>query len=154
MTEIARIRDQLKRSVEGEAWHGPALAELLREVTAEQAAQRPLKGGHSIWEIVLHLTGTANEILGRLDGIGRTEIPPEDDWPSQPDRPDESEWQAAVSRIRELHNQLDRRLSQLDDARMDTPIEEGFSTVYMTLHGHIQHNLYHAGQIALLRKMF
>jgi hypothetical protein len=58
MSEIHRIADQLKRSLEGEAWHGPALRELLSGVTAKQAAARPLAGAHSIWEIVLHIIGS------------------------------------------------------------------------------------------------
>ena len=55
MTEIERIEDQLKRSLEGEAWHGPALEELLADVRAEQAAAKPVPPAHSIWEIVLHI---------------------------------------------------------------------------------------------------
>ena len=58
MTEIERIEDQLKRSLEGEAWHGPAVEELLVDVTAGQAAAKPAPSVHSVWEIVLHIIST------------------------------------------------------------------------------------------------
>lgn len=55
MTEIQRIVDQLNRAFEGEAWHGPAVMDILEGITAQQAAARPFNGTHSIWEIVLHI---------------------------------------------------------------------------------------------------
>jgi hypothetical protein len=55
MSEIQRIEDQLRRAFEGHAWHGPAVRELLADVTAAKAAGRPLPSAHSIWEIVLHM---------------------------------------------------------------------------------------------------
>jgi hypothetical protein len=54
MTDIQRIEDQLRRSFAGNAWQGPAVRQLLADVTAEKAAARPLSNAHSIWEIVLH----------------------------------------------------------------------------------------------------
>jgi len=53
MRESERIADQLKRAFEGKSWHGPSLLEILKDVTAGQAAARPIPGAHSIWEIVL-----------------------------------------------------------------------------------------------------
>ena len=55
MTETERIRDQLRRAFEGDAWHGPGVLELLENVTASQAAARPIAGAHSIWELVVHI---------------------------------------------------------------------------------------------------
>ena len=52
MFETARIADQLRRAFYGGAWHGEALFEILRGVTAKQAAARPIKSAHSIWELV------------------------------------------------------------------------------------------------------
>jgi hypothetical protein len=57
-TELARLEEQLQRSFEGEAWHGPSLRETLDGVTAEEASRHPIPGAHSIWELVLHLAGT------------------------------------------------------------------------------------------------
>ena len=51
------IADQISRAFRGESWHGPSVREVLAGVSAEDAAAHPIAGAHSIWEIVLHLTG-------------------------------------------------------------------------------------------------
>ena len=68
MREVERIADQLKRAHEGGAWHGPAIDELLKGVTAEQAAARPFEDAHSIWELVAHVEAWEHAILRRLVG--------------------------------------------------------------------------------------
>ena len=55
MNEIRKIRSQIRRAFEGQAWHGPSVKELLADVTAEQAAAHPVAGAHSIWELALHI---------------------------------------------------------------------------------------------------
>ena len=57
-TELERLEEQLRLSFEGEAWHGPSVLEALDDVTADVASAHPIDGAHSIWERVLHLTGT------------------------------------------------------------------------------------------------
>jgi uncharacterized damage-inducible protein DinB len=153
MSEIQRILDQLKHSVDGDAWHGPALAELLSDVKAAQAAARPLPQAHTIWEITLHTTVWMEQIRLRLIGKGRKDLPPEEDWPQQPARTDEASWNAILERLHRAHKELAAEIERVDETRLDQPIMAGFSTVYVSLHGVIQHNLYHAGQIALLKRV-
>lgn len=150
MHEIGRIRDQLERAYAGEAWHGPSLRELLCDVTAERAAARPIAGAHSIWEIVLHLTAWQDTLRRRLEGE-RVDAPAEGDWPPT-EAMDEATWQALLGTLEARHTRLQHTISHLDEARLDQPIYGGSSSFYVTLHGHIQHTLYHAGQIALLRR--
>ena len=54
--ELAGIIDDLERGFNGDAWHGPPLCKVLDGVTADRASARPIPGGHSIWEIVAHLS--------------------------------------------------------------------------------------------------
>jgi len=68
MNEIMRIEDQLRRAIEGEAWHGPSINELLQDVTAGEAAAKPITHAHSIWEILLHVISTQEIVLERLAG--------------------------------------------------------------------------------------
>ena len=70
VTNVVDIVDELKRIHEGDAWHGPALRELLFGVRAEQAAARALPNAHSIWELVLHIIGWENVFRLRLEGEG------------------------------------------------------------------------------------
>ena len=150
MTEVGRIVDQMKRAFAGEAWHGPAVTEILQDVTAQQAAAHPLDGSHSIWEIVLHISAWQRAGRRRLEGE-RAQLPDAEDWPAVSDT-DQQAWEQAREELRQTHEQLCAAVSQLDESRLDQPIIEGMSSVYVTLHGVVQHTLYHAGQIALLKK--
>lgn len=150
MSETKRIGDQLRRAYEGQAWHGPSLKELLSDVTAEQAAARPIAGAHSIWETVLHISAWEEGVRRRLEGV-RAELSTEEDWPPVSDR-SEAAWLRALETLEANHLRLREALKGLDDARLNEPIVDGMSSVYGTLHGVIQHSLYHAGQIALLKR--
>jgi hypothetical protein len=147
--EVERIRDQLRRAVHGDAWHGPALLELLMGVPPEAAAERPLPDRHSIWEILLHLEAWANTVARRLDGEA-VELSPSEDWPDAP-RPSETAWTDAVERFGSATWRLDAALSRLSDQDLLRPAPGRDHPVYVLVHGSIQHLLYHAGQIALLR---
>lgn len=150
MKEIERIADQLKRASEGDAWHGPAVMELLAGITAQQAAAHPLKGGaHSIWELVLHITTWERAVLRRLQGE-RVEPSTEEDWPAVGETSDEA-WELTRKNLKRGNDELRLAISNLHESRLDEPIFEGMPSVYGTLHGLIQHDLYHAGQIALLK---
>jgi uncharacterized damage-inducible protein DinB len=150
MGELERIADQLKRSFQGEAWPGPSVLEALEKVPAERAAARPLPQGHSIWELVLHVIATYQLVLRRLRGDAAP-LSPDEDWPSVEDT-GEKAWQSALTGLKRSHSELLQALSLVSDAQLDEPILPGLSSRYVTLHGLVQHNLYHAGQIALLKK--
>jgi uncharacterized damage-inducible protein DinB len=150
MSELARIEDQLRRSIEGEAWHGPSLNELLGDLTPAEAAAAPVAGAHSIWEITLHVMSTLQVVLERLEGkpavySGRQ------DWPTISEKTAVG-WSSTISSLNDTSARFRGTVLQAAATRLDEPIVEGFSSVYVTLHGTVQHNLYHAGQIALLKK--
>ena len=151
MSEVERIIDQLKRAFEGEAWHGPSVLEIIEGITSQQAAARPFNGIHSIWEIVLHIAAWEHAILRRLNG-DRAQLPTEEDWPSVAATSDEA-WERTRQALRKGHNDLRSAITRLDDSQLDQPIIEGMPSVYVTLHGIVQHDLYHAGQIAILKKV-
>jgi uncharacterized damage-inducible protein DinB len=151
MREVERIADQLKRAHEGGAWHGPAVDELLRGVTPEQAAARPVEGAHSILELVAHVEAWERAILRRLNGDAAQIYQTEEDWSSLNATTEEA-WAAARRKLKETYVALREAVLALEDARLDEPILPNMSTVYVSLHGAIQHTLYHAGQLALVRK--
>ena len=151
MREVERIADQLKRAHEGGAWHGPAIDELLRGVTAAQAAVRPFEGAHNIWELVAHVEAWERAILRRLNGDAAQIYNTEEDWSATADASEEA-WAAARRRLDETYIALREAVLALDDDKLDEPILPNMSTRYVSLHGVVQHTLYHAGQIALIRK--
>ena len=152
MTEIERIQDQLKRAYEGNAWHGPSIQEALNGVTATQAHARILPNAHSIWELVQHIAVWEDVGRRRLTGDrAQIAISSPEDWPP-PDDASEAAWERAQQALNRGHQALVEAIARLTESRLDEPIFEGMSTVYVTLHGVIQHDLYHVGQIALLKK--
>jgi uncharacterized damage-inducible protein DinB len=150
MSEVERIQDQLKRAFEGGAWHGPSVQELLRDVSATHAAAHPIAGAHSIWELVLHITAWEGAGRRRLSG-DRAELPDEEDWLKVRDT-SEASWEQAKATLTKGHEEFRQEISRLAETRLDDPILPGMSSIYITLHGVIQHDLYHAGQIAVLKK--
>ena len=150
MTEVKRIADQLKRAVNGGAWHGPAIEEILAGITAEQAVSRPFNAAHSIWELVLHIDAWLQGCRRRLEG-DRAQLSDAEDWPAVTDTSDRA-WKETITAVTQSYHQLHSEILRLDDSRLEEPIIEGMSSVYITLHGVIQHTLYHAGQIAILKK--
>jgi uncharacterized damage-inducible protein DinB len=152
MTEIGRILDQLKRAYEGNAWHGPSVREVLAGVTAEQAHARPLPNAHSIWELVQHIAVWENVGRRRLEGDrAEINISSPEDWPPADDISEDA-WEQAKAALDRGHEALSTAIARLDESLLDQPIMEGLSSAYVTLHGVIQHDLYHAGQIAMLKK--
>jgi len=148
--EVTRIEDQLKRAFEGDAWHGPALMEALQGVTAARAAARPLAGAHSIWEIVLHVAAWEDVVRRRLGGEP-VSLSDAEDWPAAGDTGDAA-WTAALEKLRSGHMALRRAVAKLSDARLKEEVPGAIYTFYHLVHGLIQHDLYHAGQIAVLKK--
>lgn len=151
MTEMSRIEDQLRRAFEGDAWHGPAVKEILSEVSAQKAAIRPIRGLHSIWEIVLHLSAWMQVVRRRLEGETIADLPPEEDWPAVRDTGKQA-WNKCLEDLESSYGALRQKISQMEDARLEEGVAGKGYTTYVMLQGVIQHNLYHAGQLALLKK--
>jgi uncharacterized damage-inducible protein DinB len=153
-SEAARIADQLRRAFAGEAWHGDSLFEILQGVTAAQASARPIKKAHTIWELVLHIAAWDGAVLRRFGGVAVT-LSDAENFPAVTDA-SETAWRKALAEVRRVHDELVEAVSVLPDSRLDekVPGKEGAHyTFYYMLHGVAQHELYHAGQIALLKKM-
>jgi uncharacterized damage-inducible protein DinB len=150
MTEIERIADQLDRAFAGEAWLGSSLRETLADVTAEVARGKPIARAHSIWEIVLHIAAWEDAVRRRLEGEP-VDLSPEEDWPPVPEASAEA-WRETLARLESHHQGLRGALSRLTESRLSDGVPGKDYSVYFMLHGVIQHDLYHAGQIALLKK--
>ena len=150
MNEIERIETQLRLAFEGGAWHGPGVLETLEGVSARQAAAHPVAGAHSIWELVIHIAAWENACRRRLEG-DRAELSNEEDWPLITDT-SETAWAATKATLIDGHHKLRESIAFLPEARLDEPILENMPSLYVTIHGVIQHDLYHAGQIAILKR--
>jgi hypothetical protein len=151
------LSEQVRLAEAGPAWHGAALAENLDGIDAAQAASRPVPEAHSIWEIVLHLTGWTREVARRLQG-GRPGQPVEGDRPAV-GRVSEEAWGRTRAALSEAHSGLADAVGRFPESRWteqvggerDAPLGTGVSYAAMVA-GLAQHAAYHGGQIGLLRK--
>jgi uncharacterized damage-inducible protein DinB len=151
MSEIARILDQLDRAYSGEAWHGPNLLRLLDGLSAEHASKHSIQGAHSIWELVNHIAAW-NTIVQHELGGELMEISAERDWPPVYDASDIA-WMRTLETLAESRRRLRKAVEGLRDDQLDEkPVSRSDNSRYLMLHGLVQHDLYHAGQIAVLKK--
>ncbi len=152
MSEIDLIIDQLKRAFDGEAWHGPALMEILDGINAETGAARPIASVHSIWELVLHVAGWEDVIIRRIVHGKPAELSNEENFGGAISDHSESAWRNAVKKLQEKHSELIKTVSSLPEARLNDPVPgRDYDNRFMLL-GAVQHIAYHGGQIALLKK--
>lgn len=150
MSECRRILDQMDRAFSGDAWHGPSLMQLLDGVTAEDASKHLVRGAHSIWELVHHIGAWNTIVRRRLEGEA-VEVTPERDWPPVWDV-GETSWKRALDALVESRASLRKVAQGLRDDQLEAKLAGSDVSRYAVLHGVIQHDLYHAGQIALLKK--
>ncbi len=158
MPETKRIADQLKRAYEGQAWHGPSLLEALSGVTATQASAQPIPNAHSIWQLVLHIAGWMDAVRERIAN-GPVALPADGDWPDIVDT-SEAGWHVTLALLAQKQQALLDALAHLTDEQLKRrlgtehePLSASGYSAYYNLHGVIQHNLYHVGQIVLLKKL-
>lgn len=149
-SETTRIADQLRRAFNGSAWHGPSLLQLLKHVDAATAAAKPLANVHSIWELVLHITAWDEVVRRRLGGT-RLKVTALQNFPRVPE-PTEAVWRETVDQMKRAHDALVKTVAALPDSRLRDRVPGKGHNVYFMLHGVTQHELYHAGQIAILKK--
>jgi len=150
MSQIAFMVDQLHRAFDGEAWHGPALMEILAEVDARTAAARPIPTAHSIWELTLHISAWEHVCLRRIRGES-VALSDEENF-GHVEHVTEAAWQQAVATLRRHHQELIESVSALPESRLYEPLPDKDYNLLFMLNGAIQHAAYHGGQIALLKR--
>ena len=150
MSEITHIIEELNSIHDGDAWHGAALRESLAGLTAEQAAARPLPNAHTIWELVSHITAWEKVWRRRFEGEAVSE-PEGGDFP-QVEEVNEKTWMQSLTKLKKEHDHLLLVIGKLSDANLQDTVTGEVYSVGFLLRGLIRHHVYHAGQIALLRK--
>ena len=151
MSEPERIADQLRRAFDGSAWHGPSLMELLEDVDAATASARPISNVHSIWELVLHIAVWDEAGVVRIAGK-KCQPTGTANFPLVPPKVTEAAWRKVVAETKRTHERLVKTVASLPESRLWERCPGKQYDLYHLLHGIAQHELYHAGQIAVLKK--
>ncbi len=150
------LRDRMMVVWAGEPWHGLSSKALLSDVTAAEAAARVVPGVQTIWETTLHILAWTEEVTARLGGTGGG-IPARGDWPAVTDA-SEAGWAATLEALRTARYALLAALEKAheEDLFLQVPKAANSSghamTRAQTVAGLIDHDLYHLGQVALLKK--
>jgi uncharacterized damage-inducible protein DinB len=153
MSEAARLSDQIRRAFEGHAWHGDSVLELLADVDAKTAAAHPIKNAHSIWELILHIAAWDDAVRRRTGGKA-VRLSAKQNFPPVTDA-SEAAWHKAVDYLKHTHDELVKAVAAFPDSRLQEQVPGKTAKYYNFFYmfsGIVQHELYHAGQIALLKK--
>jgi uncharacterized damage-inducible protein DinB len=139
--------DEIDRSWHGEAWSGPALQEILAGVDEMSARWTPGAGVHSIFELLLHVSCWERVVRERV--LGRANTPSDaENFP----HPSVS-WEDALRTAETGHAALVEAVRALSDDGIGKTAPGCSYTLRFMLHGVAQHNLYHAGQMAIVKKL-
>jgi DinB superfamily len=156
--ELAQLLTILDQAYNQTSWHGTNLRGSVRRVTASQASWRPAPNRHNIWEIVVHAAYWKYAVTRRFTGDTRGSFPLKgSNWfrrPASPGDSGEKAWRADVALLDQRHDALHQAvmsLSPRDLAR--TPPGKKVSN-FAVLSGIAAHDLYHAGQIQLLKRLY
>ena len=149
MSEVQRIADQLRRIHDGDSWHGPSVRALLDQVSHSIAFQHPIPSAHSIAELVQHMTYWHRVVLRRLHGEEVNDH--EDDW-REPVRKAAPGWRDLQADLEQSHHELVAQVVRLSEEQLYSAVPGQTIPIYDMLHGVVQHDAYHAGQIAILMR--
>jgi len=151
-TELHRIISLLQSTFEGDPWHGPSVQATLKNITSGQASARPLQACHTIHELVSHMTAWRTFTREKLSGHREYDITkPEQDWPTTVND-SEKAWEQTLLNLDISQQQLLEELAKVTDDKLRETVPGRKYDFYFLLHGIIQHDLYHLGQIAMLKK--
>jgi uncharacterized damage-inducible protein DinB len=151
------LREDLRKVYDGHPWHGSSVRDVLQGVEVDTAALKSIPNAHSIWEIVLHMTGWTREVASRVRGAD-AKSPPED-WPAPDTRGGEAAWRSAQDDLAAAQKDLERAVDSLKPEELvrwigdkrDPALGTG-TTVGTVIRGLLQHHTYHEGQIAILKR--
>jgi DinB family protein len=153
-TECRRIAYEMASAINGEAWYGDSVRQILDGITAKQAEAHPIPNAHSIWELVVHAEAWVKLAEAAVHGVpipAWATMPKEMDWPPVTGTGEQA-WKLAVSSYFSSHVKMVEAIKTFSDERLEAAVPGRTYSFYHLFQGMTQHAIYHAGQIALLKK--
>jgi hypothetical protein len=153
-SEIEHLLTMLEEAYKRAAWHGPNLGGSIRGLTAREAAWRPGTGRHNIWEIVVHAAYWKYTVRRRLLGEKRGSFSVQgSNWFVRPVGPSEGAWRADIVLLDREHQRLKAAVSELRPEDLDRSARGSKTLVRRLIAGIALHDVYHAGQIQLIKTL-
>jgi hypothetical protein len=151
---IELLLEVLDQAFDQKGWHGTTLRGALRGMTPEEALWRPASGRHNIWELTVHAAYWKYAVRRRLTGDAAGSFPRKpSNWPAVPDVPDAAEWKQDIRLLEREHRMLREAVRTLPPAELEALSPKGVWTNAQEIHGIAAHDLYHTGQIQLIKKL-
>ena len=151
---IGLLLDVFDQAYQAPAWHGTPLKGTIRGLTARDALWRPRRGRHNIWDLVLHTAYWKCVVRRRLLHDPEIAFPrPGANFPALPARPDAAAWKRDRALLDEQHALLRRAIARLDPAELGHRAWRSKWSVAENVYGIASHDLYHAGQIQLIKRL-
>jgi uncharacterized damage-inducible protein DinB len=152
--EVAQLLSILSQAYDRQSWHGTNLRGALRGMSPRQAAWRPGADRHNIWELVVHAAYWKYTALRRLTGQTRGSFPLKgSNWFRRPDEVTEKAWRADVALLEQMHRSLMAAVAKLSPRELHHTPRGSKVSNFKLLSGVAAHDLYHAGQIQLLKRL-
>jgi len=151
MTEVERLLGQYDRAMNGDAWHGDPVWKVLDGISPGIATRRVQANTHTIWELVSHMTFWETEVCRALNGLPARSMV-ELNFPAMPEATMQN-WSDTLAGLRQSNVDFRQCVSELDPARLDETTPGRKWSIYVDIHGVIQHHIFHAGQIVILSKI-
>jgi hypothetical protein len=154
MTPTSLLLEILDQAFDQKGWHGTTLRGSLRGLTPAEALWRPAPGRHNVWELTLHTAYWKYAVRRRLAGeaMGSFERKPSD-WPDVPEPADAKAWKQDVRLLESEHRKLRETVASLKPAQLALLSPRGVWTNAEEIHGVAAHDLYHTGQIQLIKRL-
>lgn len=155
MNEVALLLRLLDESYEKKAWQGPNLRGSLRGVTAGQAAWRPSPGAHNIWELLLHSAYWKYAVWRLLAGEKRGAFAERgSNWFARPVSPTERAWREDLALLDQEHRRLRSAVAALPRTALGRKMPGSKYKTDTLVYGVASHDVYHTGQIQVLKRLW
>lgn len=153
-SEIGRLVEAIERAYDRRSWHGTNLCGSIRGMLAEEAVWRPAPGRHNAWEIVVHAAYWKYAVRRRLTGERRGSFPLKgSNWFERSDASAARLWKEDVALLDRMHDELRAAVARLSPRDLDHTAPGGTTTVFALVAGIAAHDVYHAGQIQLIKRL-
>ena len=152
--DIEHLLTLLDEAYRRTAWHGSNLRGSVRGLTASEAARRPGPGRHNIWEIVVHAAYWKYTVRRRLIGEKRGSFSLQgSNWFARPIDRSEKAWRDDLGLLESEHRRLRETVSLIEPEDLDHPANGSKTVTRRLIAGIAFHDVYHAGQIQLIKKL-
>jgi uncharacterized damage-inducible protein DinB len=151
MKEAKRIKKLFENLYDGSPWIDVTIMDTLKSISAQRAAKKIAPGRNSIWQIVNHIIAWRENVLLRVQG--NKIVTPNNNYFIEIDNVSEAEWQKTLERLANSQDQWIRFLENFDESKFETIYPSNKMSYYEHIHGILQHDAYHLGQIVLLSKL-